>query len=353
MGSWPRPAVAGSRRASPGRRCDSARQLGRDALDHAGQHPARAAFDDELDAARLERLHASRPSAPGRPPAAPARRGCARGSVSTATSMLLTTGICGAANSSRRQPLAQRFGRRLHQARMERRRHRQRQRALGAAGLEHLAGLVDRGLAAGDHGLRRVVEIDGLHHFGAVRRRKLRRRLGATARSPSQRPCRGWPPWRQCPPAPPAAWPAARKRTSGAACASVSTPAATSAEYSPSEWPATTAGVGAAFGQPGAPGGHAGHQHHGLGVGGQGQRLLGPFADQRGRRLRPAHRTLRAAVSATAGWSPQASSMPTACEPWPGKDESEGFIVLVSPIAARRPRMDARRATNSVARRPR
>ncbi len=35
----------------------------------------------------------------------------------------------------------------------------------------------------------------------------------------------------------------ARKRTSGAACASVSTPEATSAEYSPSEWPATTAGT--------------------------------------------------------------------------------------------------------------
>ncbi|MDT4837787.1 hypothetical protein FQZ97_715290 [compost metagenome] len=35
----------------------------------------------------------------------------------------------------------------------------------------------------------------------------------------------------------------ARKRTSGAACASVSTPDATSAEYSPSEWPATTDGV--------------------------------------------------------------------------------------------------------------
>jgi hypothetical protein len=36
------------------------------------------------------------------------------------------------------------------------------------------------------------------------------------------------------------AW--ARKRTSGAASASVSAPAATRAEYSPSEWPATTAG---------------------------------------------------------------------------------------------------------------
>ena len=36
----------------------------------------------------------------------------------------------------------------------------------------------------------------------------------------------------------------ARKRTSGAASASVSAPAATSAVYSPSEWPASTAGSG-------------------------------------------------------------------------------------------------------------
>jgi hypothetical protein len=35
---------------------------------------------------------------------------------------------------------------------------------------------------------------------------------------------------------------AARNRTSGAAWASVSTPDATYAEYSPSEWPATAAG---------------------------------------------------------------------------------------------------------------
>ncbi len=37
------------------------------------------------------------------------------------------------------------------------------------------------------------------------------------------------------------AW--ARKRTSGTACVNVRTPAATMAEYSPSEWPATAAGA--------------------------------------------------------------------------------------------------------------
>src|SRR4051812_45999017 len=33
-----------------------------------------------------------------------------------------------------------------------------------------------------------------------------------------------------------------------------------------------------------------------------------------------------ASVCATAGWSPQASSMPTACEPWPGKTKANGFM---------------------------
>ncbi len=72
----------------------------------------------------------------------------------------------------------------------------------------------------------------------------------------------------------------ARKRTSGAACASVSTPEATSAEYSPSEWPATTDGRRAAFGAPGAVGGHTRDQHHRLGIGGQAQRFLGALPDQ-------------------------------------------------------------------------
>ena len=106
-----------------------------------------------------------------------------------------------------RQLFPQLLGRRLHQARMERRRHRQRQRALGAIGLEHFAGLLDGGLAAGDHGLRRIVEVHRLHHFVACSRRSCappRRSL----RSPCAPPCPGWPPSRPCPPAPPPAWPA-------------------------------------------------------------------------------------------------------------------------------------------------
>ncbi len=73
----------------------------------------------------------------------------------------------------------------------------------------------------------------------------------------------------------------ARKRTSGAACASVNTPDATSAEYSPSECPATARRQRAAFSTPDAPRSYARHQHHRLGVGGQRERLFGAILDQR------------------------------------------------------------------------
>ena len=63
--------------------------------------------------------------------------------------------------------LLQALGRRLHQAGVERRGHRQQQRALGARGLEHLAGLVDAGLGAGDDGLLGIVEVDGLDDLAA------------------------------------------------------------------------------------------------------------------------------------------------------------------------------------------
>ena len=105
-----------------------------------------------------------------------ARRGSPRGRSRRATSMLLMTGICGAAIATLGQPLAQPLGGRLHQARMERRRHRQRQRALRARRLEQLAGLVDAGLGAGDHGLLRIVEVDRLDDLAARRARPRRSR---------------------------------------------------------------------------------------------------------------------------------------------------------------------------------
>src|SRR5512145_325277 len=40
-------------------------------------------------------------------------------------------------------------------------------------------------------------------------------------------------------------------------------------------------------------------------------------------------------VSATAGWSPQASSMPTDCEPWPGNTKANGFMRVVPVVGLR------------------
>ncbi len=51
---------------------------------------------------------------------------------------------------------------------MERCGYRQWQGALGALAFEPLAGLVHRCAAAGNHGLRRVVEIHCLDHLAAV-----------------------------------------------------------------------------------------------------------------------------------------------------------------------------------------
>jgi hypothetical protein len=115
---------------------------------------------------------------------------------------------------------------------VERRRHRQRQRALGAHALEGDTGGIHRGLGAGDHGLLGIVEVDGLHHLAGGLRR-----LGAAgphhlglqpqdgghgARAHRHGLLHGL----------------GAQRTSGSASARVRPPAATSAVYSPSEWPA-------------------------------------------------------------------------------------------------------------------
>ncbi len=62
---------------------------------------------------------------------------------------------------------------------MKRRRNSQRQSPLGAARLQDFAGLFHRRLAASNHGLRTVVEIGGLNHFGTAGA-KTGLRLGAT-----------------------------------------------------------------------------------------------------------------------------------------------------------------------------
>jgi hypothetical protein len=79
----------------------------------------------------------------------------------TATSMLLTTGCDRCRDGHVLQAFLQAVGGRLHQAGMERRRDRQRQRALGAAALSS-SQAVHAGLGAGDHGLLGIVEVGRL-----------------------------------------------------------------------------------------------------------------------------------------------------------------------------------------------
>jgi hypothetical protein len=117
----------------------------------------------------------------------------------------------------------------------------------------------------------------------------------------------------------------ARKRTSGSASASVSAPAATSALYSPSECPATACRLGAAFGQPGAVAGDAAVSITGCVLVVRSSASLGP-SDQRSDVFAQRGRGLVQRGWRTAGWSPQASSMPTDCEPWPGKTKAKAGI---------------------------
>jgi hypothetical protein len=205
---------------------------------------------------------------------------------------------------------------------MERCRHRQRQRALGACGLEGFAGLprrpcCRRSRSAGSLKLTASTTSPLAAHGG---------RLGATsyhfcsiqaqnrghgARAHRHRLLHG----------------CSAQAHQRRAWASVSTPDATNALYSPSEWPATAAGKAPPSARQTRHSRDARHQHHRLGVGGQGQRFLGAFVDQAAHVFAQGVRRLLQRLR-TAGWSPQASSMPTACEPWPGKTNAKFFMPI-------------------------
>jgi hypothetical protein len=117
----------------------------------------------------------------------------------------------------------------------------------------------------------------------------------------------------------------ARRRTSGAAWASVSTPAGHQRGIFTQRMARPPRRAPRRSGHPDAVGRHAGHQHHRLGVGGQRQRLLGTACGSA--RRHPSQRIGRFAQRLrTTGWSPQASSMPTDCEPWPGNTKANGFM---------------------------
>ena len=132
------------------------------------------------------------------------------------------------------QGLAHDIGGGLHQRAMKGRAHRQQHRPAHAElGRERNRPLHRRARPT-DHHLPRSIVVGRLAHF-ALRRQRLQ------APAPSADRRRAAPPWPPRPPAPP---PASRDRASSRAapCPARSTlPAAASAEYSPSEWPATEA----------------------------------------------------------------------------------------------------------------
>jgi hypothetical protein len=164
---------------------------------------------------------------------------------------------------------------------MKRRRHRQRQRALGTLCLEHLAGALHRRLAAGNHGLAGSLKL--------------------AASTTSALP--GWP---KPPASPQRTWrsPSAASMPSTAAIApgahrhGVLHRLRTKTHQRRRLPPASVTPAGNQrriltqrmaghhlrrqpdFGHPDPVGRHAGHQHHRLGVGGQCQRLLGALLDQ-------------------------------------------------------------------------
>ena len=110
----------------------------------------------------------------------------------------------------------------------------------------------------------------------------------------------------------------ARKRTSGTASRNASAPAATSAEYSPRLWPATTAGRG-------PPAASHARQTATPAASITGCVLVVRLSASAGPCATSAHRSSPSAseasanVSRTAGCAAKPSSIPTDCEPCPGK----------------------------------
>ena len=166
---------------------------------------------------------------------------------------------------------------------MEGRRHRQQHGALDSVFPGDLDRQIDRLLGAGHDDLAAAIVV-GDFAQGFRRPRWLRRRFSPPA--PARR--RAGPPWRPRPPARPSAWPGRAGAASARRRRRTSAPAAASAEYSPSEWPATKAAsraeIHALLGIERAQGGEA-HGHQGrLGVGGQLQ-LRGIALEHQGREL--------------------------------------------------------------------
>ena len=174
--------------------------------------------------------------------------------------------------------LAIAVGGRLHQRAMEGRGHRQQHGALGALGLGDLERPLDRGLVP------EITTWPGALSLAAWQTSPSRG-LGGDGGGLGRSRGRAAPPWRPCRPASPAciAWP--RMRSSRAVSARPSAPAAASAEYSPSEWPATKAAsrreVQPGLGLQHADGGKRDGHERRLGILGQRQIGLGPLPHDR------------------------------------------------------------------------
>ena len=162
-------------------------------------------------------------------------------SVSTATSMLLRTGICGAAKltDARRSRKASAAGR----IRLE---WKGADTGKGSARLAPCALSTSQALSTAALLPAITVCIGSLKFTASTTSALPGPKPAVTSAQPAFTFSASMPRTAAIAPTPTGtacciAW--ARKRTSGAACASVSTPEATSAEYSPSEWPATSAGL--------------------------------------------------------------------------------------------------------------
>jgi hypothetical protein len=152
--------------------------------------------------------------------------------------MLLTTGCVGAARSTR-PAFAQRSAAGFIRLEWNGADTGSGSARLAPAAFSTSQAFSTRGLAAGDHGLLRVVEVHGLDTTSPLAAAPPRHSRPSRLRHPGP----GWRPWRLAHRHRLLHGLGAQAHQGQRPAASVSAPAATSALYSPSEWPATAAGT--------------------------------------------------------------------------------------------------------------
>src|SRR5690606_30493433 len=248
-------------------------------------------------------------------------------SVSTATSMLLISGICGAANAvdasrSRRRSAAGLMRLEWNGAETGKGKARLAPWALSTSQAFSTAAL-----------LPAITVCAGSLKLTASTTSALSAPKPACASAqPAFTPSASMPRMAAIAPAPTgtaSCMAAARKCTSGTASARLSTPAATRALYSPSEWHATAAGTAPTSARHTRQAATPATSITGWVLVVRPRLSLGPSWIRRPRSSPRASEASRK-VSATTGWSPQASSMPTDWEPWPGKTNAKVLAIVSS-----------------------